>query len=111
MDIVPISPARIPARPLARGDARRPFALAATEVAEANATGLTGSVGAAEAPSRATHTSRAAFTQVPFEATARDTLQIERWHREWAQARASLVTQAYTALDRQGAGTLFDLAA
>ncbi|MCJ2181544.1 hypothetical protein MTR62_02295 [Novosphingobium sp. 1949] len=69
------------------------------------------------APSRGSSTAigsaRAAQTapRFYFSSTARDTLQMENWHREWAQARSSLVTGAYTALDRQRAGALFDLAA
>ncbi|MBT0667676.1 hypothetical protein HT136_04775 [Novosphingobium profundi] len=77
------------------------------------------------APSRVPAPSRATIGSTPigsaraaqgsprfqFSETARDALQVERWHREWAEARSSLVTGAYTALERPRAGTLFDLAA
>lgn len=70
-------------------------------------------VGTAASPSALIGSARAAQTapRFHFSDSARDALQMERWHREWAEARSSLVTDAYTALHRQRAGTLFDLAA
>lgn len=50
-------------------------------------------------------------SEARFEPVARDTQRIASWHREWAEARRSLVTEAYLASARTRAGTLFDFAA
>ena len=46
-----------------------------------------------------------------FDPAARDTARIAGWHREWAEARRSLVTEAYLADAGNRTGTLFDFAA
>lgn len=100
MEILPISTSTVPALAYVRAGVE-PSARTIEAVGAATAsTTLIGSARAAQTGPR-----------FRFSETARDALQMERWHREWAQARSSFVTGAYTALDRQQPGALFDLAA
>jgi len=104
MEILPISTALVPAPVRAR--ARAGFADATPRLERIDQAGAPSSaprIGAAKAAERA--------PRFQFSESARDVLQMEHWHREWAEARHSLVSEAYTALHRKRAGALFDMAA